>query len=71
MNHRDQCQELRRLRAQMRTATPEGQNQILKRISDHFSACEQCQEWWEGVWMKIDHRKRNGVRENESISSAD
>lgn len=59
MDHPQQCNEMKRLREQLRTATPEGQNLIAKRISDHFKSCEQCAEWWNYIWEKTEVNKGN------------
>jgi predicted anti-sigma-YlaC factor YlaD len=52
MNHPEQCHEMKKLRRQLYTSTPEGQNLIARRISEHVRDCEQCAEWWESVWEK-------------------
>jgi hypothetical protein len=43
---------MRKMREQLRTATPEGRNQIAKRISNHYKSCEQCAEWWDWMWSE-------------------
>ena len=52
MSHPQQCNEMRKMREQLRTATPEGRNQIAKRISNHYKSCEQCAEWWDWMWSE-------------------
>ena len=47
-----QCNEMRKMRGQLRTASPEGRNQIAVRISKHYQSCEQCAEWWDWVWSE-------------------
>ena len=54
MAHPQQCNEMRKMREQLRTATPEGRNQIAKRISNHYKSCEQCAEWWDWMWNRDD-----------------
>jgi len=48
-NRPEQCSQMKKMRRQLYGATPEGQNLIAKRISDHFKSCEQCAEWWDWV----------------------
>ena len=59
MDKPHQCSEMKQMRAQMRTASPEGRNQIARRISKHVQSCEQCAEWWEWVWEEKGVEKVN------------
>jgi hypothetical protein len=58
------CSEMRRLRENLRTANPEGQNLIASRISRHMRDCEICSEWWEYIWEKSSFHKEDECKKS-------
>jgi len=52
MDRPEQCAQMKKMRRQLYTSTPEGQNLIARRISEHVKDCEQCSAWWDFVWKK-------------------
>ncbi len=57
----EQCTQMKKMRRQLYGATPEGQNLIARRMSEHYRDCEQCAEWWDWVSEKgqshVDEKK--------------
>lgn len=49
MDRPEQCHQMKKMRRQLYTSTPEGRNLIARRMSEHYRDCEQCAEWWD--WM--------------------
>lgn len=69
MDKPHQCNEMKAMRGQLRTASPEGRNQIAKRISKHYQSCEQCAEWWDWVWKGSGAALENNQDANSAMQS--
>lgn len=52
MDRPEQCHQMKKMRRQLYTSTPAGQNLIARRMSEHYRDCEQCAEWWDWVCEK-------------------
>jgi len=55
----EQCPQMKGLRRQLYTSTPEGQNLIARRMSEHLRDCDQCAEWWDWVWEEAGVKKES------------